>query len=105
MNIFLLGGWAARPCAFYFCVIAGSLSYSVRPAFRCRLALIRVTVLGYVFPVARVLICLSLSPLPVPSMPSISASLGSRYPHNQKTRLAYLCTFYSLICIFMQCFD
>lgn len=40
--------------------------------------------------------------LPVPSMPSISALLGSRYPHNRKTRFAYLCTFYSLCCIVMQ---
>lgn len=38
MNIFLLGGWVARPSAFYFCVVAGSLSYSARSAFRCRLA-------------------------------------------------------------------
>ena len=29
MNIFLLGGWAARPIAFYFRAFAGFLSYSV----------------------------------------------------------------------------
>ena len=41
MNIFLLGGWVARPSAFYFCACSGSLSYSVwlgRSAFHCRLA-------------------------------------------------------------------
>ena len=38
MNIFLLGGWAARPSAFYFCVIDGALSYSVHSVFRCRCA-------------------------------------------------------------------
>lgn len=38
MNIFLLGGWVARLSAFLFCAFADSLSYSVRSAFRCRLA-------------------------------------------------------------------
>ena len=38
MYKYLLGGWVARPSAFLFCACAGSLSYSVRSAFRCRLA-------------------------------------------------------------------
>lgn len=38
MNIFLSGGWVARPSAFYFFACAGSLSYSVCSAFRGCLA-------------------------------------------------------------------
>ena len=66
MNRFLLGGWAARPSAFYFCVVAGFLSYSVRSVFRCRLV-----ALGRTWS--------HLVTLPVPSIPSISASLGSYF--------------------------
>ena len=70
MYNFLWGGWVARPSAFYFCIIAGSLSYAVRSVFRWRFALLRLTVLGYVFPVTRVpfgrpcpfLVCLSFPP-------------------------------------------
>ena len=59
MNRFLLGGWAARPSAFYFCVVAGSLSYSVRSAFCRRLAYSHITEIN------RVLLCFLLSPCPV----------------------------------------
>ena len=58
MNRFLLGGWVARQSAFYFCVIAGSLSYSVwlgRYAFLCRLAC---SIHSLLYLVSRVLSCL-----------------------------------------------
>lgn len=34
MDRFLLGGWVARPSAFYFCACTGSLSYCVGLAVR-----------------------------------------------------------------------
>lgn len=97
MNIFLLGGWVARPSAFYFCVVAGSLPYSVwlgRSVFCFCLALF--CLLGFSLPLSlfpafsvdRVLPRLSVLILtalcwplpvicvPVPGIPSISASLG-----------------------------
>jgi len=78
MNIFLLGGWVARPSAFYFCACAGSLSYSVRSAYRVRLARF------YVKP-NRTLLA-----LPVPSIPSISALLGSYLTLNENTPCIFM---------------
>ena len=103
MNIFLLGGWAARPTAFYFLrrrwfIVLFCFALPFVVALLCSATLNRVFHCLILFFVAR-----SLFPaLPASSMPSISASLGSRYPYNQKTRLAYLCTFCSLGCIVMQ---
>ena len=106
MNIFLLGGWVARPSAFYFCACAGSLS-SVFAWSLCSLwspCLSRVSQL-----VARVLLSLSLSPnlfsvflvncvqpnrtlsaLPVPNMPSFSTLLSSYLTLNENTPCIFM---------------
>lgn len=94
MNIFLLGGWVARPSAFYFCACAGSLSYSVllgRSAFRCRLACSQYSLFQLVAcsPVPCLLI-FTLLPVPVPSMPGVSALLGSYLTLNENTPCIFM---------------
>lgn len=81
MNIFLLGGWVARPSAFLFFALA---------LVSCLILFDLVALLFVVALPFSVCLCCSWSPLftlfhcqslliarvPVPSMPSISASLG-----------------------------
>lgn len=85
MNIFLWGGWVARPSAFLFfaltlvpCLILSGLRG--RSAFCCRsfffAFLDSSTLLQLVDWLNRVQSCCTLSPVPVPSIPSISALLG-----------------------------
>ena len=70
MNIFLLGGWVALPSAFYFCGFpVFSLSYCV--GLVALSFVVALPVLGRNVPPG----C-TLSPVPVPSRPSFSASLG-----------------------------
>lgn len=91
MNIFLLGGWVARPSAFYFCGIpVFALSYSVwlgRYALSGRLACSLCFTCSNWSPVYCGLFnrvqsnrTLSNVGLPVLGMPSISALLGYYSP-------------------------
>lgn len=67
MNIFLLGGWVARPSAFYF-----ALSPCPFPVFYVSRVLLRLTV----FNLTALCQSLSIVRVPVLGMPNVSALLG-----------------------------
>ena len=86
MNIFLLGGWVARPSAFCFvaflflpCLILSALHIVVAYPVPCLLCCPCSSPLVRAYPYRTLLA------LPVPSMPSISASLGSYLTLNENT--------------------
>ena len=98
MNIFLLGGWVARPSAFYFVaflcspcliVLAWSLCFSLSP-FLYLASMFRLVALcrpcSCTYP-DRTLLAL---PVPILGIPSISALLGSYLTLNENTPCIFM---------------